>query len=323
LLEENRTWPGALGDLLHVSTFKEVRRLQYATERYYANQLKATDDDAVLDQLLTLAYLRVVHLQFLRNESDMGFTERQFRFVLAAVKQYQDISGCEPHILELGCGAGSLLVSLAQESYRSIAGVDISHSAIELARTRLSEYGLADNVQQGTLIDLIKSGLTGTFDIILMCDVLEHVPPSRVAALLADARRLLQIGGYLIIITPNSFAGPHDITRYFQPRGSAPEGLHLREYSLRELTELLTKSGFDHFKGLRLRDCVGFPSEPQLSSYALSIRLAMERFFPYMPSSLSRRAVSELYFSAVYAQVAPDRGVAGTRRSSRSGWPLP
>jgi 2-polyprenyl-3-methyl-5-hydroxy-6-metoxy-1,4-benzoquinol methylase len=301
-LDEALAWPGALKVLLRKSTAAELLRLQYVTERHYAAQLKSAEDDVLQDELLALAYLRVVRLQFSRHEPDMGFTKRQLDFVLAAVKESQTGEEREPDILEVGCGAGSLLESLAEFGLRSLAGIDLASSAVELARKRLAPYGLAGNVQQATVPHLIRSGRAGNFDIVLLCDVIEHVPPGRVESLLADVRMLLRAGGRLITVTPNAFAGPHDITRYFRARGSEPEGLHLHEYSLRELTDLLTRAGFAYFTGLRLRDCLRWPGERRLSAPSVRIRLAMERVFPYTPPGLTRRAVNDLYFSALCGQ---------------------
>jgi hypothetical protein len=79
------------------------------------------------------------------------------------------------------------------------------------------------------------------------CDVVEHVPPERVAEFLRTVRVLLRPGGILIVVTPNALTGPHDVTRHFQPPGTPPQGLHLREYTLRQLVELLQSVGFGSF----------------------------------------------------------------------------
>jgi 2-polyprenyl-3-methyl-5-hydroxy-6-metoxy-1,4-benzoquinol methylase len=305
-LDEALAWPGTLQVVLRESTDAELLRLQYVTERHYAGQLKSAEDDVLQDELLALAYLRVVRLQFLRHEPDMGFTKRELEFVLAVVRQSRAAEARDPDVLEVGCGAGSLLESLAESGLRSLAGIDLAPSAVELTRKRLAPYGLADNVQQATVPHLIRSGRAGTFDIVLLCDVIEHVPPSQVESLLADVRTLLRADGRLIAISPNAFAGPHDITRHFQAPGSQPEGLHLHEYSLRELTDLLRRTGFAYFTGLRLRDCMRWPGEQRLSALSVRIRLAMERVFPYTSLGLTRRAVNDLYFSAICGQVSRD-----------------
>src|ERR1039457_4426464 len=117
---ENHAWPGKLAVLLCESTVDELLEIQFMTERYYAHQINAAQNHTRQDELLALAYLRAVRLQFARNEPDMGFTQREFDFVLAAISQHLDSGAEEPKILEIGCGAGSLLASLAESGYRRL-----------------------------------------------------------------------------------------------------------------------------------------------------------------------------------------------------------
>jgi 2-polyprenyl-3-methyl-5-hydroxy-6-metoxy-1,4-benzoquinol methylase len=298
-LDEASAWPDDVADLLRTSDAAELLRIQYITERYYARQIKSSPDELRQDELLALAYLRVIYLQFLRCEPDMGFTKRELDFVLAAIKRFQERKEREPVLLEVGCGAGSLLESLAEAGFRSISGVDLAPAAIELARRRLAPYGLAEKVRRTTTNGLLSLGHAKTFDMVLLCDVIEHIPPGRVQSLLAEVRELLRDEGMLIVSTPNASTGPHDITRHFQPRGSAPEGLHLREYSLQDLVNLLDRAGFGRFMGLSLLNCTRWPGKLRLSMFSMNIRLAIERLFPYVPSTLTRRVVDRLYFCAL------------------------
>lgn len=303
--DENRAWPGKLGVLLHESSVDELLEIQFAIERYYATQINATQDHMNQDELISLAYLRTVRLQFERDEPDMGFTRRELNFVTAAINQQLDSRTEEPNILEIGCGAGSLLASLAESGYRRLAGVDLALPAVETANRRLARYGLAGPVRQATVGDLLEEGHAQAFDVILLCDVLEHIPRDRAGAVLAGARQLLRSGGMLITVTPNAFTGPHDVTRHFRPSGSAPEGLHMHEYVLGELMSLLARAGFSHFTGMRLRHCFPWSGQMRLGSFSVRFRVAVERTFPYMPMPVTRATVDRLYFSALCARSVP------------------
>jgi SAM-dependent methyltransferase len=73
--------------------------------------------------------------------------------------------------------------------------VDISSAAIELARNRVPEAELdVAPVWEAPFED-------GAFDLIVMNDVLQHVPEDHVAATLAEFRRLQAPGGTLLIRT--------------------------------------------------------------------------------------------------------------------------
>jgi 2-polyprenyl-3-methyl-5-hydroxy-6-metoxy-1,4-benzoquinol methylase len=298
-IDDGSAWQGDLADLLNRSSAADLLRIQYVTERYYAALIKSAADAERQDELLTLAYMRIVYLQFLRREPDMGFTERELGFVLAAIKHYQDEKAREPALLEIGCGAGSLLKALAEAGFRSITGVDLAPAAVKMARKRLAPYGLTEAVQQATATQLLRAGQAEAFDMVLLCDVIEHVPRNRVDFMLAEVRELLGNEGMLIVITPNASTGPHDITRYFRPRGSAPEGLHLHEYSLRDLINVLARAGFGCFMGTSLFTCIPWSGSLRLSLPSISIRLALERLFPHLPATVTRHAVDKLYFSAL------------------------
>ena len=74
-------------------------------------------------------------------------------------------------LVEVGCGAGGILASLAEKntSIKTLKGYDISPQAISLAEKRKSER------VQFYLGDFISDVQTTKVDVILVIDVLEHV----------------------------------------------------------------------------------------------------------------------------------------------------
>lgn len=71
----------------------------------------------------------------------------------------------------------------------------------------------------------------GTFDLVLLSEVLEHIPDDTAA--LREIVRVLRPGGHLVISVPHPPAPIHDSE-------------HVREgYSIKELTDLLAKCGFE------------------------------------------------------------------------------
>lgn len=88
-----------------------------------------------------------------------------------------------------------------------------------------------------------------TFDIVLFCEIIEHLTGDPLAALL-EIRRVLRPGGELVLTTPNVarlenrarlLAGENIYDPY---SGYGPYGRHNREYTGAELTQLLTHAGF-------------------------------------------------------------------------------
>ena len=107
------------------------------------------------------------------------------------------------HIVEVGCGTGGTLCALAAAYPSStVLGIDPSRQALALARDR----GCA--AVAGQFEDLPLA--TGSADLLLGLDVIEHVHDDRRA--LAAARRALRPGGRLVLTVPSlpRLWGPHD-----------------------------------------------------------------------------------------------------------------
>ena len=83
----------------------------------------------VRDGAELLGNARVVGLR-MAYAHDMGFTPEELAFVLAGVEAAPRGSVDGPRLIEVGCGAGGLLVELASRGYRSVRGVDLSPAAM-------------------------------------------------------------------------------------------------------------------------------------------------------------------------------------------------
>lgn len=89
-----------------------------------------------------------------------------------------------------------------------------------------------------------------TYDLVLCCEVLEHllINPSH---MLYEAHRVLKPGGHVLITTPNAlrwdnlFAMIRGTNIYDRYHGNGIYGRHNREYSVSEVADLLTANGYE------------------------------------------------------------------------------
>jgi len=104
-------------------------------------------------------------------------------------------------VLEIGCGVGINVKHLRRTASR-VVGVDISDRSIEIAK----EYAGSPHTEFRVLDILEGAGeLTplGPFDVVVLPDVIEHVPKERYSALFAAVERLLARPGRVLITYPS------------------------------------------------------------------------------------------------------------------------
>jgi 2-polyprenyl-3-methyl-5-hydroxy-6-metoxy-1,4-benzoquinol methylase len=101
-------------------------------------------------------------------------------------------------ILEVGCGAGSLLACLDPDRYE-VVGVESSAPLAAEARRRLAESGVRGAIVEGCITEAKLS--SEGFDLVAMFGTLDNCPSPRTTFM--KASELLRGGGYAVIETPS------------------------------------------------------------------------------------------------------------------------
>ena len=99
-------------------------------------------------------------------------------------------------LLDVGCGWGSLVIHAATHYGVRAVGVTISPAQAELARARVREAGLSDQVEI-RLADY-RDTSDGPYDKIASVGMVEHVGTAQLPAYFAHLRELLKPGGVLL-----------------------------------------------------------------------------------------------------------------------------
>ena len=138
----------------------------------------------------------------------------------------------ETRILDLGCGAGQVLLVAKELGYQQLSGVDISPEQV----LRAHAAGLHE-VRCGDLMETLRATPDGSYDVVLSFDVIEHFTKDELLPFLDEVHRVLRAGGRWIVHAPNGGAPFGGMVRY----GDFTHELAFTPSSLRQL---LTTAGF-------------------------------------------------------------------------------
>ncbi len=276
----------------------ELWRLQFDQERAFARQiLEAGKGSAARRRKIKQAYDTVCTIQTeMLQEADalvMGHSPRYTRLVLELLSRRRGVQRPKPRLFEIGYGSGPLLSQVAKAGF-AVSGIEISSTMRDQA-TRLipREYHaqllLGDLLETG-LLEQVEGGDESP-DVVFWNDVLEHIPPDEVHDYLVTARRLLRPGGCLVTITPNWHVRPSDVTGDFRAPRTESEGLHLKEYTLREVTAMLRQAGFRQVA----LPMLAIPSRAVLLGGGLgNLKRGLEPWLEYLPFRITKLLVRGL-----------------------------
>jgi trans-aconitate 2-methyltransferase len=152
--------------------------------------------------------------EFVERQARVG-VNRRHQAIVAWLRRF----GLRPDdsVLELGCGVGTVTQLVAEELPRgSVLGVDLSPHSIDTARERLAAY---ENVRVITA-DVVTADVDGAFDVVLLPDVIEHVPLEAHDALFARVASWVKPDGFVLLHYPN----PHHLEWFHEHR---PERLQI------------------------------------------------------------------------------------------------
>jgi ubiquinone/menaquinone biosynthesis C-methylase UbiE len=130
-------------------------------------------------------------------------------------------------ILDVGCGCGDNLASLAELGNAELHGVEYADANVSRARALL---GGRAAIKQGSALDLPYAD--AEFDIVTCIEVLEHLTDDSKA--LREIRRVLRRRGVLVLTVPH---------RHWFPSYRKLIG-HERHYDRQGLVQLLARNGF-------------------------------------------------------------------------------
>lgn len=131
------------------------------------------------------------------HDESLAHRELQAAILLALLTPYLPARR-DVEALDIGCGMGFAMSALAECGFKRIRGVDIDKSQVEACLRQGLE------VQQISDLESYLSEHSGQFGLVVMLDVLEHIPVASQIDVLRAVNRSLAPDGRLILQVPNA-----------------------------------------------------------------------------------------------------------------------
>lgn len=155
---------------------------------------------------------------------------KEVAYGLKILKAFLDRNSC---FLEIGAGDCALSLEVAG-FVKNVYALDVSK---ELTKNLTLPPNMTLIISDGCSVPVPA----GSVDVAFSNQLMEHLHPDDALEQLGNIHAALAPGGIYLCITPNRLRGPHDISRHFD---RVATGLHLKEYTVNELSRLFREAGF-------------------------------------------------------------------------------
>ncbi|MFX1258339.1 MAG: class I SAM-dependent methyltransferase [Promethearchaeota archaeon] len=129
-------------------------------------------------------------------ETKITIEEIRAKFIQYTKKAFQMLPKMDtPHILDIGCGLGTLTMELARLTDGEIMGIDINKSSLDQFNKKIMIQGLSEKIKTKNCSLLYTNFSNESFDIIWAEGVIHLFELKKV---LRECNRLLKFNGFLV-----------------------------------------------------------------------------------------------------------------------------
>lgn len=157
-----------------------------------------------------------------------NFQQNRLNYTLKCLK------GTTGILLDVGCGMGYFTAEY--QKTHSVVGIDLSLNALQRARLQNPAIPFA-------LSDALRLPFQdGSFDGVVCNNIIEHVSDANL--LLGECHRIIKLGGFLIISTPNRLRLYNRIRTLTGQKPLLAHNNHTKEFGITEMKKICQQAGF-------------------------------------------------------------------------------
>ncbi|MEQ8672490.1 MAG: FkbM family methyltransferase [Aggregatilineales bacterium] len=218
-----------------------------------------------------------------------------------ALLEWVDFQGMR--VLDIGFGRGEMMKYAKDRGASHVAGVDFSQAAYDLADELFEKFNIDAEIYCDDVLNFVNGWLERDdkqkFDIVLMFDVVEHVPRSELSEALLKLRRMISEKAIVLINTP-VFAVDNDVVKDgLDPRAmdtsdeyDNTKGMHCNRYTKRSLQFYMASLGYTPVSGHYFVNSLNLPFT--IAGTRVSWLLAQTRGYPLRLNRLWKEEKFEL-----------------------------
>ncbi len=145
-------------------------------------------------------------------------------------------------VLDFGCGRGVLLARLVAHGVRC-AGLDFSAGTVEGVAQRLAGGKTFEGVVRATTVPTPVA--EGSFDVVLLVEVVEHLLPEQLNPTLTEVHRILRPGGHVFATVPHAEDIGSALCHCPECGATFHRWQHLRSLDATGLEGMMRSAGFE------------------------------------------------------------------------------